>query len=81
VFIDIVAAVRSGRGVYRQAGKIQSIKVTINGAIGDIKYPGQTFYLDAGVGLEVMTTVWQQLGIIGKNTDFEFRVVSISLPP
>ena len=64
MFIDIVSAVRSGRGVHRQAGKIQGIKVTINGAIRDIKYPGQASYLDAGVGLEDDNGVHQSFNLV-----------------
>jgi len=64
MFIDIVAAVRSGKGMYRQAGKTQGTKITIDGAIGDIKYPGQTFYLDAGVGLEDDNGVHQSFNLV-----------------
>ena len=64
MFIDIVTAVRSGGRVYRQAGKAQGTKVTIDGTIGDIKYPGQAFYLDTGVGLEDDNGIHQSFNLV-----------------
>ncbi len=64
MFIDIVAAVRSGGRVHRQAGKAQGTKVTIDGTIGDIKYPGQAFYLDTGMGLEDDNGIHQSFNLV-----------------